>query len=503
MPARARSVASLVAVLVAGSVLLSASGQLSGSAAAIQLQLADLLYAQSDYRAALGVYQRVIGTDERDLSLRARMGTVRSALQISQFRLAATHAATLRTLAAADPDALTLCGDSLWASGQFDEAEEAYREALDRNPTWPRAHRGMAKALASRNQMEEAFHESQAALRSGGDDPEVHQTAGAILERLRRFDEAAAEYSQYVDLTPEASRYERGAYVRSQINFLRSFKGHKPFEIVSTPGTRQYTVPFRLENDKVMITVKLNGEKTDMTLDTGAEQTVVSAKMARRLGLPVMGLTLSAGVGMIGVRGLQISKIEQIEIGALKVRNVTVLIKNPALEGMPSGEPDCLSPLALGMSVTVDYKARRVTLGEPDQQDVKAAYELPLRMTRLATVQGTVNGEPARFIVDTGGQVISLNTDMARSLFKPAERRKIALRVYGSSGLDPEAYLLPGVSLSFDEMRLPTQPVVVLNLRAPSVLLGYNIGGIIGHKLLSKYRVEFNLEKSVLRLRDM
>ena len=52
-----------------------------------------------------------------------------------------------------------------------------------------------------------------------------------------------------------------------------------------------------------------------MTLDTGAEQTVVSAKMARRLGLPVMGLTLSAGVGMVGMRGLQISKMESIEIG--------------------------------------------------------------------------------------------------------------------------------------------------------------------------------------------
>ena len=99
--------------------------------------------------------------------------------------------------------------------------------------------------------------------------------------------------------------------------------------------------------------------------------------------------------------------------------------------------------------------------------------------------------------------MISLNTETARSIFKPADRRRIALRVYGTSGLDPEAYLLPGVSLSFDDMQLPTQPVVVLNLRAPSVLLGYDIGGIIGHKLLSRYRVEFNMEKSVLALRIM
>jgi Flp pilus assembly protein TadD len=502
MPARARLVA-LVAALFGGTVILSASGQLSGSAAAVQLQLADLLYGQANYRTALGVYQRVVASDDPGLSARARMGTVRSALRISEFRLAATHADTLRSQSPDDPETLALCGDPLWGAGQFDAAEQAYREALDRDGTFPRAHRGMARSLASRNQLTAALEHAESGLRAAPNDPDLHQTLGMVLERLRRYEEAANEYSTHLDLLSPGERTEGIAYARSHIHFLRSFKGQKPFEIVSPAGTRQHTIPFRLVNEKVMVAVKLNGsDYTDMTLDTGAEHTVVSARTARRLELPVMGLTLSAGVGMVGMRGMQISKIDSIEIGSLKIRHVSALIKNPALTGMPHAEPDCLSPLALGLSVTVDYKARRVTLGEPDEAGAAASYELPLRMTRLATVQGIVNNQPATFIVDTGGQVISLNTETARWIVKPADRRRIALRVYGTSGIDPEAYLLPGISLSFDEMQLPTQPVVVLNLRAPSVLLGYNIGGIIGHKLLSKYRVEFNLEKSVLRLRD-
>jgi hypothetical protein len=44
---------------------------------------------------------------------------------------------------------------------------------------------------------------------------------------------------------------------------------------------------------------------------------------------------------------------------------------------------------------------------------------------------------------------------------------------------------------------------VVLNLRAPSVLLGYEVGGILGYRLLGKYRVEIDLQRSRLRLRDM
>ena len=58
----------------------------------------------------------------------------------------------------------------------------------------------------------------------------------------------------------------------------------------------------------------------DITLDTGAEQTVVAGRTAKKLGLPVMGVTLSAGVGMVGMRGMQISKIDSIELGSLKVK---------------------------------------------------------------------------------------------------------------------------------------------------------------------------------------
>jgi hypothetical protein len=41
---------------------------------------------------------------------------------------------------------------------------------------------------------------------------------------------------------------------------------------------------------------------------------------------------------------------------------------------------------------------------------------------------------------------------------------------------------------------------VVLNLRAPSVLLGYRIGGIVGHRFLSGYRVSFDLGRAQLGL---
>jgi hypothetical protein len=62
---------------------------------------------------------------------------------------------------------------------------------------------------------------------------------------------------------------------------------------------------------------------------------------------------------------------------------------------------------------------------------------------------------------------------------------------------------MPGVDLSFDKIKYTNFPVVVLNLNAPSALLGFQLGGIVGHKFLSGYRVGIDLERSVLRLKSI
>jgi hypothetical protein len=125
---------------------------------------------------------------------------------------------------------------------------------------------------------------------------------------------------------------------------------------------------------------------------------------------------------------------------------------------------------------------------------------LPMRVHRLAMVRGVVNAKhPTYFVVDTGGEVISISADTAKSLDESAYRR-IPLKVYGTSGWDRDAFLLPGNSLDFDRIEYRNFPLVVLNLRAPSLLLGFQLGGIVGHKFLGNYRVSMDLAQSELRL---
>jgi predicted aspartyl protease len=315
---------------------------------------------------------------------------------------------------------------------------------------------------------------------------------------MRRYDEAAAAFTSYVNLLPNRERSEKAAWARAEIRFLESFKGRTP---LAHTLDRPVTVPIRLVEDKVLVQVRVNGGRPrDFILDTGAEQTVISRELARDRGVVPITYMQSAGVGAIGMRGLQVGRIDSLEIGSLKMANVPCLIKNPPLGGLPTREPESLSPLALGLSMRLDYARRQLVIGR-DLPEAAYTTTLPLRMHRLAMVRGTVNGtHPATFVVDTGGEVISISESTA-GLIQPANPfRKIPLKVYGTSGWDKDAFLMPNVDLEFSSIRFNRIPVVVLNLRAPSALLGFQLGGIVGHKFLSKYQVTIDLDRAVVGL---
>jgi predicted aspartyl protease/Flp pilus assembly protein TadD len=503
MTIRPRLAVALACVCLLSLPVATASRQVSAATATMQISLADILFDHADYRTALQTYLAATGCEDSAIRDRARAGVVRSALRLAEFGVAASHLASLSGSRSVDPATLTLAGDALWASGRFDDGEKAYRDALSLSPDSARARHGVARALASTGQFESALNELYAALREAPRESELRHTLGSVYERMHRYDDAAAAFTQYLDTLKGADRYERSHWARTHIAFLRSFDGLVPFDMVWKGREKRQVLDFRLVNGKVIVKGKINGGRAvDFALDTGAEHTALSERTARRYQIQTKLETLTAGVGEIGLRGLRIGKLRSLEIGSLTVSNLPCMIKTPSVRDLPTDQMDGFSPLALGLSMTIDYRHKKLYIGEP-LPDASLAKEMPLRYHRLPTVQGVVNGTPTSFIVDTGGEAISISTSTARGLFTPDDRRRIRLKVYGASGPDPEAYLLPGVHLAFGPLSMPNQPVVVLNLRAPSVLIGYEIGGILGYRLLGKYRVEIDLQRSVLRLRDL
>jgi Flp pilus assembly protein TadD len=495
----------LVATALAASVPLLVRADATGQSftADIQNQLGDLLYSEGRYREALDAYLRAdLRTEGGSLKVRANIGLVRSALRMGEFEFAGEHGATLKRIAPGDPEALVAYADALWSLGLFDEAEQSYRDVLAIDPRQARGHAGLARTMVGRNHLDLALQEAEAAVSLAPDFAEPHFILGGLYERRGQLQDAAVAFRNYINLLPNKDGSPMATWARSEIHFLRSFGDRIPLKMDPASANGRHTVPFQLVHDKVVITGRVNGhEDLDLTLDTGTEYTVISSRTARRLGLEPIITTMSAGVGEVGLRGIQVATLDSLQIGTFKVENIRCIIKDPPLTGLPTSESDSVSPLSLGLSTTIDYQRRQMTFGR-DLSNEPADFELPMRFNRLATVRALVNTDRrANFVVDTGGEVVSISAATARLLLPPPRASRIKLQVYGTSGWDPEAYLLPGVSLTFDErLRLANQPVVVLDLKAPSVLLGYQVGGIIGHSFLSKYRVTIDLDRSVLRL---
>ena len=488
------------AALVAACTLALRAGTISSADAELQIQLANLLIEETRYPEALHAFEAAAQADDAAVALRARKGRVKTALRLAEFRMAHDVARSLANDAPKDPEALSLYADSLWSAGLFDESDAVYRDTLAIAPDSSRARYGLARSLSTRNRLDEALNEALTAVASAPRDGEIHHAIGTIYERLNRFDEAANAFTNYINLLPNKDRSDKAAWSRAQVKFLQAFEGKIPIDMDEEDREMLHTVPFRLVKDKILVRGRVNGSSTlDFVLDTGSEDTVLSRETAQRAGVRPITYTLSAGVGEVGLRGLQLARLDKLEIGTLEVRNLPVLIKNPALRGIPKREGESFSPLSLGMSMTIDYKQHLLTIGRHIPA-ANADFRLPMRIHRLALVRGLLNStQPAYFVVDTGGEVISISAETAESLEKSPFRR-IPLRVYGTSGWDRDAFLLPGVNLDFDRIEYRNFPLVVLNLRAPSVLLGFQVGGIVGHKFLGNYRVSMDMERSELRL---
>ena len=488
----------ILAVAAAAAISVGAFGQDPVLDPQVSFQTATSLYGEGRYREALSHYEVALQSADAALALRARKGKVQASLRVADFDVARREATLLVAPGDADAEAHTLYGDALWAMGLFDEADGPYRDALGRAPESSRARFGLARSLASKSRLDEALAEAQRAAATAPKDPEVHALVGYIHERRNEFEDAAVAYERYTALLPNQEDVMARLFL-SKIRLLRSFKGRTPLQIDERTASRTHRVPFKLVNKKIVLRGRLNNVGVEFVLDTGSERTGVSSVAARRAGIPVVTSTLTAGVGIPTFRRLDLGRADVMEIGSFRIRNVPVSIRTVGRGTLPRWQTESFSPVALGVSVLVDYERREITLAR-SLPETDADFRLPMRMNRLPLVRGLLNDKhPAYFVVDTGGELISISAETANALSMTPVRR-IPLRVFGMSGMDKDAFLLPGVDLDFEDIEYRKVGLAVLNLRAPSVLLGFQLGGIVGHEFLSDYRVAMDLAKSELRL---
>ena len=285
------------------------------------------------------------------------------------------------------------------------------------------------------------------------------------------------------------------------MRFLKSFGEREPIALDDKTAEQLHTVDFKVVDDKVIVKARINGQKLqDFVLDTGSEQTTISRQTASYAGVRPITYTLSAGVGEVGLRGLQLGRLDSMEIGTLKLSNVPVMIKAPALRGLPKRETESFSPLSLGMSMIIDYGTQQAHHGPPASGGSGAGPAADAASPAVAG-EGADQRRASDLLRDRHGRGSDL--DQHRDGRCPqrgagAQDWSAGLRHFG---LGSRRVPAAGMRLRFsDAIDFKNFSLVVLNLRAPSVLLGFEVGGIVGHKFLSPYRVGLDMERSELRL---
>jgi aspartyl protease len=109
---------------------------------------------------------------------------------------------------------------------------------------------------------------------------------------------------------------------------------------IQISGTGAITIPVRINGNKVSVPVTFNNGTSSVSgylaLDTGADQTMISKRMARDLRIPALGSGVSSGIG--GAARTEFGRVESMKVGKLLVKNVAVSIldfsNDPRYEGL-------------------------------------------------------------------------------------------------------------------------------------------------------------------------
>ena len=97
-------------------------------------------------------------------------------------------------------------GNKYATAKQYDQAVDAYRQALKLMPDLAAAHHGLGSVYVNMGRNAEALEHLRAATRLDPENPQAHLNLGINLANLRRGDEAMLEFNEAKRLRPQDAR---------------------------------------------------------------------------------------------------------------------------------------------------------------------------------------------------------------------------------------------------------------------------------------------------------
>ncbi|HWK74632.1 MAG TPA: aspartyl protease family protein [Povalibacter sp.] len=191
-----------------------------------------------------------------------------------------------------------------------------------------------------------------------------------------------------------------------------------------------FAAPTRLDQiGRILAPVIINGQGPfRLIVDTGANQSVLTTKLATALGLEISPEHTVKLHGVTGSVLVPIVAVDRFETGDL----VQLGLELPVMNSVMGGAEGILGMQGFaGKRITVDFVHDRISIEDSRGQRAPRDFitvPATLRFNRLLLVNGEVDGIPVRAVIDTGAQQTLGNRALRDALLR---RGRFGLR--GSS----------------------------------------------------------------------
>ncbi len=382
--------------------------------------------------------------------------------------------------------------DSLFARGEFEEAEALYQSTLEEDPANLHALTSHGRILLYGGRLEEAEIPLRKVLDLDPANRRANLLLGEAYCRRSRFGDAAPLFRAGGDI-PKAEQLE---YLDRK----------SPYHVDG--GVDATTVDFIVTDPLPLVRVRINGVEVVLFIDTGAPVLGIDEDLADEVGAVRFGQQMATFAG--GRKApFEHGVIEKIQIGNFTIHNVPVHIRSgPKLLQTPDGEPTrgVLGTAFLYQFVsTFDYPGGQLILERRTRESLAGIQErvwspesivVPFWMAgdHFMVAWGTANASrPALFLIDTGlaGGGFLGGDDIVREARIPLPEESFAA-MGGAGAVRTKQAVVDRVTLGNAVQR----DVVGFFGGIPplSKMLGFRVAGIVSHGFFRSYRVTFDFQ---------
>jgi predicted aspartyl protease len=215
---------------------------------------------------------------------------------------------------------------------------------------------------------------------------------------------------------------------------VASVKGRPP-QLNGYKAVRVHYSPL----NKMIMPVRINGQRANLLVDTGSNQIIVNAAAAASFGIrPSQGSLGYIRFTQVNGQQLPVGFAQNLTAGSMSFGSLLVALRNSNRPGAGEGRVDGI----LGLDLLTRHKAvincrTKLIFLKVDQtrqmnlSSVAAAEKftrVPLRRERngALTVPCSIHGQPARLLVDTGSFITIFHEAFLKSVGIPMEATRVS-----------------------------------------------------------------------------